>query len=987
MALEFNGTNQSVNCGNDASLSVTDNFTIVCRIYWPADSAFRQVVVKANIVAGSYQGWDVLQMNDNKCRFEVLWTPSNVAEILSDAAIGAGEHLIIIVRDSGTSRMYVDNVLQAATMVSAPAACANNFYIGVNWNASTWFWPNLIYEIRLYAYPFSAAEVASVYYGQGADNLTRSLGGRWLMNEKPDGGTATAASSVIDISGNGNNGSPTNSPVYRAAPVRLVRPDLTMARIPGIWVFEESLALKESLPTIERQLTLEEAIALKESIDTPACADVVLEEAIALAESFPAAEQTIVRATASTAFLAEQAKRSNVPAKRIWLYINSSLYDITDKLMNEPMRIDRKMTYKPGETLKLTISDQNLVMSNVDKYFSDLNPSSPFYDRDYAGVDQIKVYAGFIIPSTGYAEVLQKADMKLISIELATKEAKAFLTCQDSFREVFDIYVGMPDSDGTPNPLIYTSKTFKYIMDDLLINKAGMPSAKVDIEDVSLTFSSISFEKKKVVECVQKLSEVARGNTVVLGHGTVQFRKFISEATDVDLVMRSGENYSRLRYTGQDFLLKVNKVVVIGATGVYAEAETPGETGMTLKYENDAILTDAVAGDVASECLGRFAVHPAKVVVEGEYLPSLDLKSIIKVYEPNSMMAPKIFQIRELALDIVKHQTRMLLSIPDSAGRSKVWSTTADWESGTLVNLIVPEDDDRLELKRLNLTGTGTFIFDAGAGLTANWIYFNSSKPNQNIYFRDDFRDNNLEAWTIVGGTWQAVSQYLKGTGSVDWTINRIRADSTSWAGQDILFKGYLSSGAESHRLFLRAAYGGITAYMLAVTGVHTEQARISNGSILENTVISSNHISKGCWYWFRIQIFNSGGNVVGRIKWWQIGQEESGGWKASHTWSGIWRSAGCFSVGRHIHDPGQFNAYDDILISRQEGVPSPPNCSVTFQFATSDNNVDWSAWTDDISNCADSRYIKIKATFSRNDLLSAMPTLEDMTVGYFLKG
>ena len=43
------------------------------------------------------------------------------------------------------------------------------------------------------------------------------------MNEKPDGSTATVASSVIDISGNGNHGTPANSPVYRAAPIKLIR--------------------------------------------------------------------------------------------------------------------------------------------------------------------------------------------------------------------------------------------------------------------------------------------------------------------------------------------------------------------------------------------------------------------------------------------------------------------------------------------------------------------------------------------------------------------------------------------------------------------------------------------------------------------------------------------------------------------------------------------------------------------------------------------
>ena len=434
--------------------------------------------------------------------------------------------------------------------------------------------------------------------------------------------------------------------------------------------FIESIGLLESLPTIERQLTLEEAIALKESIDTPACPDVVLTEALALAESFEASEQTIVRITATAEFLAEQAKRTNTPAKRIWLYINSSLYDITDKLMSMGP-IDRKMTYKPGETKLLTISDQNLVMSNADKYFSDLNSSSPFYNRAYVGADTIKVFAGFIIPLTGYTEVLQKADMKLIAIELATKEGKAFLTCQDSLRDVFDIYVGMPTSEGVSDPLIYENKSFKYIMDDLLINKAGIAAAKVDIEDVDLTFISISFEKKKVAECVEKLSEVARGTTIVLGDGTVKFEQFISESIDPELSLKSGENFSTLKYLGSDSRYRTKKVVVIGQAGVYGES-TDTE-GIELKIENDAIEDSDIAQAMADIYLGKFRIVPAKIELRGEYLPSLDLKSIVEVTEPNSMMSNELLQVKELALDIVGFLTQLTLSIP---GRFVGWTNT-----------------------------------------------------------------------------------------------------------------------------------------------------------------------------------------------------------------------------------------------------------------------------------------------------------------------
>lgn len=249
----------------------------------------------------------------------------------------------------------------------------------------------------------------------------------------------------------------------------------------------------------------------------------------------------------------------------------------------------------------------------------------------------------------------------------------------------------------------------------------------------------------------------------------------------------------------------------------------------------------------------------------------------------------------------------------------KQWTTKSDFESGSLTNIIVPENLNELELKRLNLSGNGVWIFDAGKKV--DWKQFFKTDPTKNVFYRDDFRDNSLEAWVVVGGTWNCASEYMRGTGSVDWKTNRARVGSASWTDLDILFKGYLSNGAQSHRLFLRADEegSGFCAYMLGVTGIQTEQARVCNGSVLENTVISGNHVTKGLWYWFRVQIYTSGSNVVGRIKWWYVGDNEPGSWKASHTWLGIWRSAGCFSVGRHTADPGEQNRYDSILIKAKE--------------------------------------------------------------------
>lgn len=320
----------------------------------------------------------------------------------------------------------------------------------------------------------------------------------------------------------------------------------------------------------------------------------------------------------------------------------------------------------------------------------------------------------------------------------------------------------------------------------------------------------------------------------------------------------------------------------------------------------------------------------------------------------------------------------------------EVWTTQADFEGGTLSDVWVPESLNRLELKRLALSGTGVWIFDGGAGAKLNWQSFGHTNPNQNIYYRDDFRDNSLAAWTIVGGVWAGYGYYMKGTGWLTWGENRVRVGPTTWQGLDALFKGYKAGGGATdpdHRFYLRCDGqddDNINAYgWLLSDGGNVSAFRVAGGAVLDNIDKGVATPAKDVWFWFRVQIYTSGGNVIQKIKWWSPGDSEPGGWNVTHTWAGIWRGSGSFSLGRHT-SAGE-NRYDDILLSRQEGIPSPPNCSLSFKFWASNDGTTWGSEYTDITKVPNSRFIKIEATLSRTSLLSAMPTLEDMTLGYKL--
>lgn len=229
--------------------------------------------------------------------------PGSTVLLYTDASLVDAPRTVFGVRDGNTMRLIIDNV-ERDSGAFVGAIPNDNLGIRIGSDLTDRATDCVIYECRIYNRCLSAAERAIIHYAKGADNIVDGLVARWPINERPDGAAAAGANTVIDISGHGHHGTPQNAPVYRAAPVKLVKPDLSMTRRIYGFTFEESISLLESLPTIERQLTLEEAVALKESLsvinrkappfeealalknvsDVPACPDIILGEALALKE-------------------------------------------------------------------------------------------------------------------------------------------------------------------------------------------------------------------------------------------------------------------------------------------------------------------------------------------------------------------------------------------------------------------------------------------------------------------------------------------------------------------------------------------------------------------------------------------------------------------------------------------------------------------------------------------------------------------------------
>ncbi len=96
---------------------------------------------------------------------------------------------------------------------SAGFQLGGDSYAGVYWNNT-----NADFRI-LKGTGLTQAQIQTIYESGGNDSITDNLVCRLLMDDLPDGSTVT---SMLDITGRGNNGSGVNNPQHQAFPLTLI---------------------------------------------------------------------------------------------------------------------------------------------------------------------------------------------------------------------------------------------------------------------------------------------------------------------------------------------------------------------------------------------------------------------------------------------------------------------------------------------------------------------------------------------------------------------------------------------------------------------------------------------------------------------------------------------------------------------------------------------------------------------------------------------
>jgi hypothetical protein len=131
--------------------------------------------------------------------------------------LGTWMHIVVNKTTGGITAIYINgnDVTESTTAWWAPGT--NNYRIGQRDSGTPRPFEGQMDDVRIYNRQLSAAEIQSLYLSRSRLNITDGLIGWWPLDQGDDGATALTTPSALDISGSGNHGTPTNSPVWRAS--------------------------------------------------------------------------------------------------------------------------------------------------------------------------------------------------------------------------------------------------------------------------------------------------------------------------------------------------------------------------------------------------------------------------------------------------------------------------------------------------------------------------------------------------------------------------------------------------------------------------------------------------------------------------------------------------------------------------------------------------------------------------------------------------
>ncbi len=170
-------------------------------------------------------------------------------------------------------------------------------------------------------------------------------------------------------------------------------------------------------------------------------------------------------------------KRNTIPIDKVELIIGISTYDITSYYetgANFRQKKEREMD-------KISSGDITYTFTNHDNYFSELDPTSVFYEKVYLNQAKVKFYEGFRFG--GVEEYELQSTLKVIEVRLDQTKSKCYIRCQDPMvkviKEKINAYptglIAIADAgntgDGTCSRI--QTKPFSTVNEDVTVTLSG----------------------------------------------------------------------------------------------------------------------------------------------------------------------------------------------------------------------------------------------------------------------------------------------------------------------------------------------------------------------------------------------------------------------------------------------------------------------------------------------------------------------------------
>lgn len=194
-ALSFDGTDDYVDCGNNASLNLTNNFTFVAWIKTTTTTGTKRIIGKA----GSYAF--------GQANAKLLFTTLGVQDYFTtnnQLTADTWYHVAVVFDSSNDANFYVNGSFVETVAGTTPATVtANTFRIGQSGSNSE-YWNGKIKNVRVFNTALTAAQIAALY--NNSNIPTSNLVSHWKFDE----GSGTTAT---DSAGS-NTGTLTNGPTY-----------------------------------------------------------------------------------------------------------------------------------------------------------------------------------------------------------------------------------------------------------------------------------------------------------------------------------------------------------------------------------------------------------------------------------------------------------------------------------------------------------------------------------------------------------------------------------------------------------------------------------------------------------------------------------------------------------------------------------------------------------------------------------------------------